>query len=139
MADEERQLITELGDQSMGPGSSGPVLAVACQPRRHSAAGDPARRSAFAKFEHAIDPDGVLPEAERITRAEHLRKARKDGDADIAEAAAAAMAAARQERTRVVEDALAAVITEIIATVALTDERRTRLTELLGGGDANEG
>jgi len=44
MAHEERQLITELGDQSMGGRSSRPVLAVACQPRRRSPAGDPARR-----------------------------------------------------------------------------------------------
>jgi hypothetical protein len=46
---------------------------------------------------------------------------------------------ARQERTRVVEDALAAVLAEIIATVQLSDEARERITELLGGGGANAG
>ena len=75
MADEERQLITELGDQSMGARSSGPVLGVACQPRRPSAAGDPARRAASAKFEHVVDPDGVLSADERAKRADNLRRA----------------------------------------------------------------
>jgi hypothetical protein len=60
-----------------------------------------ARDAHFAKFCREVDPDGVLPEAERITRARHLQlahmqrmslaaakarrmrgQARKDGDAD---------------------------------------------------------
>jgi hypothetical protein len=55
------------------------------------------------------------------------------------QAFAAEMAAARQERARVVEGALAAVITEIIETVPLSDEARQRITELMRGGDADEG
>lgn len=35
----------------------------------------PARAAFFAKFLHEVDPDGVLPEAERIKRAKALRKA----------------------------------------------------------------
>ena len=35
----------------------------------------PARRAAFAKFEQAVDPDGVLTPAERAKRAENLRRA----------------------------------------------------------------
>jgi hypothetical protein len=35
----------------------------------------PARRAAFAKFEQAVDPDGVLPAEERARRAENLRRA----------------------------------------------------------------
>lgn len=35
----------------------------------------PGRDAAFARFEREVDPDGVLPEAERRRRAEHLRKA----------------------------------------------------------------
>jgi hypothetical protein len=57
-------------------------------------------------------------------------------DMDAAEAAA--MAAARQERTRVKEDALAAVIAEIIK-LPLSDEQRERIAELMGGGAADEG
>lgn len=35
----------------------------------------PARTAALARFEREVDPDGVLPDAERIRRAEHARKA----------------------------------------------------------------
>jgi len=35
----------------------------------------PARRAALARFERQVDPDGVLPEAERARRAEHAKKA----------------------------------------------------------------
>jgi hypothetical protein len=35
----------------------------------------PARDAFFAKFCHEVDPDGVLPEDERIRRAEYLMKA----------------------------------------------------------------
>jgi hypothetical protein len=69
------RLITELGDPSMGARSSCPVLGVACQPRRPSAAGDPARRAAFATFEQAVDPDGVLSADERAKRADNLHRA----------------------------------------------------------------
>jgi hypothetical protein len=68
------RLITELGDPSMGARSSGPVLGV-CQPRRPSAAGDPARRAAFATFEQAVDADGVLSARERAKRADNLWRA----------------------------------------------------------------
>jgi hypothetical protein len=74
-ADRERQQVTELGVQSMGARSSGPVLGVACQPRRRSAVGDPARRAAFAKSEHAVDPDGMLSADERAKRADNLCRA----------------------------------------------------------------
>jgi hypothetical protein len=40
-----------------------------------SARTEPARRAAFAKFEKLVDPDCVLPIAERAKRAESLRKA----------------------------------------------------------------
>lgn len=35
----------------------------------------PARRAANDRFEKQVDPDGVLPPAERARRAEHARKA----------------------------------------------------------------
>ena len=35
----------------------------------------PARAAFLARFEAEVDPDGVLPEAERRRRAEHARKA----------------------------------------------------------------
>jgi len=35
----------------------------------------PARRAALARFDHEVDPDGVLPVAERARRAESARKA----------------------------------------------------------------
>jgi hypothetical protein len=68
------------------------------------------------------------------------RKAPSAAEAEsIAQAEAAAMASARQARARVVEDALTAVIAEIIETVPLIDEARERLTEVLrpdrGNGD----
>ena len=40
-----------------------------------SARTEPARRSFLARFEDEVDPDRTLPEAERIRRAEHARKA----------------------------------------------------------------
>jgi hypothetical protein len=43
--------------------------------QNRSARTEPGRRAAFAKFEKLVDPDGVLPETERIKRAESLRKA----------------------------------------------------------------
>lgn len=35
----------------------------------------PARRALAARFEHEVDPDGLLPAAERAKRAENARKA----------------------------------------------------------------
>lgn len=35
----------------------------------------PARAAFFARFEREVDPENVLPEAERRRRAEHARKA----------------------------------------------------------------
>jgi len=35
----------------------------------------PARAAFLKRFEHDVDPDGVLPEAERLRRAECARKA----------------------------------------------------------------
>lgn len=35
----------------------------------------PARRSFLERFEKQVDPDGTLPEAERLRRAESARKA----------------------------------------------------------------
>jgi hypothetical protein len=40
-----------------------------------SAATAPARRALLDKFEREVDPDGVLPAADRTRRAEHARKA----------------------------------------------------------------
>lgn len=40
-----------------------------------SAATAPARLAAERRFELEVDPDGVLPPAERARRAEHARKA----------------------------------------------------------------
>jgi hypothetical protein len=34
-----------------------------------------ARRAFADRFEHEVDPDGVLPVAERLRRAEHARRA----------------------------------------------------------------
>jgi hypothetical protein len=34
-----------------------------------------ARASFLSRFEKEVDPEGVLPEADRVRRAEHLRKA----------------------------------------------------------------
>ena len=36
---------------------------------------EPARRAFWGKFEKEVDPDGILPEAERIRRADLARKA----------------------------------------------------------------
>lgn len=36
---------------------------------------EPARRAFDARFEHEVDPDGVLTPAERARRASHARKA----------------------------------------------------------------
>jgi hypothetical protein len=36
---------------------------------------EPGRKSFLARFEREVDPDGVLPEAERLLRAGHARKA----------------------------------------------------------------
>lgn len=47
----------------------------------HASVADPAAHTAAARaafldrFEREVDPDGVLPVAERVRRAEHLRKA----------------------------------------------------------------
>ncbi|MDQ6730248.1 MAG: hypothetical protein M3022_08085 [Actinomycetota bacterium] len=41
-------------------------------PAAHTA---PARRAFLDRFEREVDPDGELPVAERIRRAEHARKA----------------------------------------------------------------
>ena len=35
----------------------------------------PGRKGFLARFEREVDPDGVLPEAERVRLAEHARKA----------------------------------------------------------------
>ncbi len=35
----------------------------------------PARKAALDRFEREVDPDGILPPAERARRAEHARKA----------------------------------------------------------------
>jgi hypothetical protein len=35
----------------------------------------PGRKAALEKFEHEVDPDGILEPAERARRAEHARKA----------------------------------------------------------------
>ena len=35
----------------------------------------PAREAFLARFETEVDPEGVLPEAERLRRADHARKA----------------------------------------------------------------
>jgi hypothetical protein len=40
-------------------------------PTAHTA---PARRAFLDRFEREVDPDGVLPPAERARRAEHARK-----------------------------------------------------------------
>lgn len=36
---------------------------------------EPARKAFLERFEREADPEGILPEAERKRRAEHLRKA----------------------------------------------------------------
>lgn len=36
---------------------------------------EPGRKNFLARFEREVDPDGVLPEAERLRRAGHARKA----------------------------------------------------------------
>jgi len=54
-------------------------------------------RDAFNnKFEHEVDPDGILPPAERAKRAEHARKAYMQGLALKAVRARRAKAAAEQ-------------------------------------------
>ncbi len=35
----------------------------------------PARQAFLARFEAKVDPEGILPEAERLRRADHARKA----------------------------------------------------------------
>jgi hypothetical protein len=46
----------------------------AAEPDR-TAATAPARRAAWDRFERQVDPDGILPAAERAKRAESARKA----------------------------------------------------------------
>jgi hypothetical protein len=110
-----------------------------------SARTEPARRAAFARFEKLVDPDRVLPVAERAKRAESLRKAHLQRMALRSAKARRTRGQARknsdhpQERTRVMEDALATTLTTIIETVPLSDEQRERITELMGGGDGDEG
>jgi hypothetical protein len=110
-----------------------------------SARTEPARRAAFARFEKLVDPDRVLPVAERAKRAESLRKAHLQRMALRSAKARRMRGQARknsdhpQERTRVMEDALATTLTTIIETVPLSDEQRERITELMGGGDGDEG
>jgi hypothetical protein len=36
---------------------------------------EPARRAFLSRFEQEVDPEGLLPEVERLRRAEHARKA----------------------------------------------------------------
>jgi hypothetical protein len=36
---------------------------------------EPARRAFLSRFEREVDPEGVLPERERLRRAEYARKA----------------------------------------------------------------
>jgi hypothetical protein len=36
---------------------------------------EPGRNGFLARFEREVDPEGVLPEADRVRRAEHARKA----------------------------------------------------------------
>jgi hypothetical protein len=36
---------------------------------------EPGRKGFMARFEREVDPDGTLPEGERVRRAEHARKA----------------------------------------------------------------
>jgi len=43
--------------------------------QNRSARTEAGRRAALAKFEKLVDPDGTLPEAERVKRADSLRKA----------------------------------------------------------------
>lgn len=43
--------------------------------QNRSARTEPARKAALDKFEKEVDPDGVLPPAERAKRAASLRKA----------------------------------------------------------------
>ena len=40
--------------------------------RQHT---EPARRAFLSRFEKQVDPDGTLPEAERLRRAEHAKQA----------------------------------------------------------------
>lgn len=46
--------------------------AKVADPRAHTA---PARKAFLERFERQVDPEGVLPTAERARRAEHARKA----------------------------------------------------------------
>lgn len=46
--------------------------AQVADPSAHTA---PAREAFLDRFERQVDPDGLLPEAERLRRAEHARKA----------------------------------------------------------------
>jgi hypothetical protein len=51
---------------------------------------------------------------------------------------AAAIAAAAQTRTRLVENALRATLTEVLGTVPLSDGARERIAELIRLGGGNE-
>jgi hypothetical protein len=93
----------------------------------------PARDALFAKFCREVDPDGVLPEDERIKRAGYLHKAH------MQKMSLAAAKARRLRKDQEMEEGLTAAITEIIATVPLSDETRQRITELMRGGAADEG
>lgn len=52
------------------------LAAHAMHARNDSRETTKAARAAFAaRFEQEVDPDGILPEAERLRRADHARKA----------------------------------------------------------------
>lgn len=64
LTDSERTLRARIGAHSLHAGVADPAA--------HT---EPARRAFLDQFEHEVDPNGVLPVAERARRAEHARKA----------------------------------------------------------------
>jgi hypothetical protein len=62
--DQRRQAIGRLGAHKSWANTENPTARTA-----------PGRRAFLERFEREVDPDGVLPAAERARRAEHARKA----------------------------------------------------------------
>jgi hypothetical protein len=80
---EERALIARIASETSWANTADPSARTA-----------PARQAMLDRFEHQVDPEGVLPPEERARRAQHARKAyflglaRKSVDARRRKAAA---------------------------------------------------
>lgn len=78
-----------------------------------------------------------MPEEECHVQDQPTRADSHAGTSYEAHREAAPIAAARDERTKVMEGALATTLAMILDRVVLTDQARERITELMAGLDSN--